>query len=58
MMVANSPKLVFDQMTAPVPEIMDGSMYVNYAVSSVTNHINSNHFLLFTIPMFQSLLLS
>jgi hypothetical protein len=27
MMMASSPKLVLDQMAAPVPEIMDGSLY-------------------------------
>jgi hypothetical protein len=27
-MVASRPKINFDQMTAPVPEIMDSSLYV------------------------------
>jgi hypothetical protein len=26
-MVARGPKLIFDQMAAPVPEIMDGFLY-------------------------------
>jgi hypothetical protein len=28
-------KLVFDQITAPVPEIMDGSLYVGYHMTAV-----------------------
>jgi hypothetical protein len=27
-MVASRPRLVFDQMAASVPEVMDGSLYV------------------------------
>jgi hypothetical protein len=33
-MVSIGPKLVFDQMAAPVPEIMDGSLYVEHLWNS------------------------
>jgi hypothetical protein len=41
-MVASRPKLVFDQMAAPVPEIMDALRYFEQGFVSVTNRFDVN----------------